>query len=63
MIPSVMTLAPAIAILTVGITHIRKAQLWEREGHSIKSLLTLDSVAPIIDPVSKTYGLSAGFSF
>jgi len=25
------------------------------------SILTLSSIAPIIDPVSKTYGLSMGF--
>jgi len=63
MIPAFFTLAPGVAILTIGITRIKKARLWEREGHSIKPLLTLDSVAPMIDPVSKTYGLSAGFSF
>ncbi|HRQ71270.1 MAG TPA: hypothetical protein PLW78_13320 [bacterium] len=27
------------------------------------TLLTLNSIAPIIDPVSKTYGLALGFSF
>ncbi|HNZ53448.1 MAG TPA: hypothetical protein PLW37_07345 [bacterium] len=27
------------------------------------SILTLNSITPIIDPVSKTYGLSMGFSF
>jgi hypothetical protein len=27
------------------------------------SILTLNSIAPIIDPVSKTYGLALGFSF
>ena len=63
MMPAFVTLAPGIAILTIGITQIKKAHLWEREGHSIKPLITLDSVAPMIDPVSKTYGLSAGFSF
>ena len=35
---------------------------WEK-NQKPKSVIELTNLAPIIDPVSKTYGLSMGFSF
>jgi hypothetical protein len=57
-----LTLAPAVLSLTGGIIMLNKASKYEKLNTE-PSLLTLNSIAPIIDPVSKTYGLSMGFSF
>ncbi len=51
-----------IASLTGGIIMLAKASKWEKLSTE-PSIFTLNSIAPIIDPVSKTYGLSLGFSF
>jgi len=53
--PSALSIAGGIALLAV---FSRYKQL-----STEPSILTLNSIAPIIDPVSKTYGLSLGFSF
>jgi len=53
---------PAITSLIVGSIMLAKASNYEKLNTE-PSLLTLNSIAPIIDPVSKTYGLSMGFSF
>ena len=58
----ILSLAPSIASLTGGIILLAKASKWEKLSTE-PNLLTLNSIAPIIDPVSKTYGLSMGFSF
>jgi hypothetical protein len=56
------SLAPAILSLTGGIILLAKASKYEKLSTE-PSLLTLNSIAPVIDPISKTYGLSMGFSF
>ena len=58
----IITLAPAIASLTGGIIMLVKASKWEKLDAK-ESIFTLNSITPVIDPVSKTYGLSMGFSF
>lgn len=54
--------APAILSLTGGIIMLAKASEWEKLS-SEPSLFTLNNITPIINPVSKTYGLALGFSF
>ncbi len=56
------TIALGVGCLVGGITMIVYSNKWEK-GREPKSILELTNVAPIIDPVSKTYGLSMGFSF
>ncbi len=58
----ILTFAPAIACLAGGITMLVKGSADERLNTE-PSLFTLDSITPVINPVSKTYGLSLGFSF
>jgi len=58
----IFSLAPAILSLTGGIILIAKASKHEKLSTE-PSLLTLNSIAPMIDPVSRTYGLNLGFSF
>jgi len=58
----ILSLAPAILSLTGGIVLLAKASKYEKLSTE-PSLLTLNSIAPIINPVSKTYGLALGFSF
>ena len=53
---------PGIASLTGGIVMLAKASKWEKLNTE-PSLITLDTITPIINPVSKTYGLALGFSF
>ncbi len=58
----IVSLAPGIATFVGGTILLAKADKYEKTGKN-HYLLSLDSVSPIIDPVSRTYGLSAGFSF
>lgn len=51
-----------IASLTGGIIMLAKASKYEKLSTE-PSLLTLNSITPMINPVSKTYGLALGFSF
>jgi tetratricopeptide (TPR) repeat protein len=53
---------PALLFMIRGIVMLAKASKWEKLNTE-PSILTLNSIAPIIDPVSKTYGLALGFSF
>ena len=57
-----LSLAPAILSLAGGIIMLVKSSK-HKKLNTEPSILTLNSIAPIIDPVSKTYGLSLGFSF
>mgnify|MGYP001164807086 CR=1 FL=1 len=56
------TIALGAGCLVGGITMIVYSNKWEK-GREPKSILELTNFTPIIDPVSKTYGLSMGFSF
>ncbi len=56
------TFFPAVLLLTGGIKMLIKSSEY-KQLNTEPSILTLNSIAPIIDPVSKTYGLSLGFSF
>ena len=51
-----------IASLTGGIIMLAKASKYEKLNTE-PNILTLTSITPIINPVSKTYGLALGFSF
>jgi hypothetical protein len=53
---------PAISSIVIGAKITARGSKWEKLNTE-PSFLTLNSIAPIIDPVSKTYGLSMGFSF
>ena len=56
------SLLPALTSLTGGIILLVKASKYEKLSTD-PNLFTLDSITPIINPVSKTYGLALGFSF
>jgi len=58
----VLSLGPGLVAFVSGSIMLAKASKWEKLNTE-PSILTLNSIAPIIDPVSKTYGLSMGFSF
>jgi hypothetical protein len=58
----VLSLGPGLVAFVSGSIMLAKASKYEKLSTE-PSVLTLNSVAPIIDPVSKTYGLSLGFSF
>ena len=51
-----------IASLTGGIIMLVKASKYEKLS-TAPNILTLTSITPVINPVSKTYGLALGFSF
>lgn len=56
------TIALGAGCLAKGITMIVYSNRWEK-NQKPKSVLELTNVAPMINPVSKTYGLALGFSF
>lgn len=49
-------------LLSEGIALLSISSKWSRLNPKA-GIVTLNSIAPVIDPVSKTYGLSMGFSF
>ncbi|MDX9804926.1 MAG: hypothetical protein RBT87_03745 [bacterium] len=53
---------PAISSIVIGARMMARGSKWGKQNTE-PNLLTLNSIAPIIDPVSKTYGLALGFSF
>ena len=53
---------PALLFMIRGIIMLAKASKYEKLSAE-PSFLTLTSVTPMINPVSKTYGLALGFSF
>jgi len=55
-------LVSGVIIFSEGISLLAVSSKWSRLNPQSGSV-TLNSIAPIIDPVSKTYGLSMGFSF
>lgn len=57
-----LTLAPGIVSMTGGIIMLVKASKYEKLSTE-PSLFTLDSITPVINPVSRTYGLALGFLF
>lgn len=57
-----ITLVPGLFSMTSGILMLNKASNYEKLNTE-PSILTLNSITPVIDPVSRTYGLSMGFSF
>jgi len=58
----IVTFAPAIASLVGGIIMLAKTSKWSTLKEK-ETLFTLKSVSPMINPVTKTYGISMGFSF
>ncbi len=61
-IAAVFTLFPTIFCLVSGIKTLVKASRQEDLSKEPTGF-TLNSIAPMIDPVSKTYGVAMGFSF
>ncbi len=57
-----LSFAPAFVTLITGSIMIYKASKYEKLSTE-PSLFTLTSITPVINPVSRTYGLSLGFSF
>ena len=58
----ILSFAPAFVTLITGSIMIYKASKYEKLSTE-PSLFTLNSITPVINPVSRTYGLSLGFSF
>lgn len=58
----VITLAPGALSLTGGIVMLKKASNWKKLNAN-PTLFTLKSISPMINPITKTYGISMGFSF
>lgn len=58
----ILLMPPAFLFMLRGIIMLVKSSK-HKKLNTEPSILTLNSIAPIIDPVSKTYGLSMGFSF
>ncbi len=61
-IPQLLSLGSGLVSFVFGSIMLAKASKWENLSTE-PSILTLNSITPIIDPVLKTYGLSMGFSF
>jgi hypothetical protein len=57
------TIALGAACLVGGITMIVYSNKWEKATNNPKSVIELTNISPMINPVSKTYGLALGFSF
>lgn len=57
-----MTLLPGIAVTVAGAMMIRKSNEW-KSITNVSEGFSLDYIAPMIDPVSKSYALNLGFSF
>lgn len=57
-----MTLLPGIAVTVCGAMMIRKSEEWRRITN-VHDGVTLDSITPLIDPISKSYAVNFGFSF
>jgi len=56
------SLVPAIATLTGSFILLAKG-IRNENAVNKNAFMTLNSISPSIDPVSKTYGIAAGFSF
>jgi hypothetical protein len=54
---------PAILCVTAGAIMFSKASKFEVLGIDSDSKISLDYIAPKIDPITKTYGISMGFSY
>ncbi len=61
-IGEILTLVPGVACLVGGIIMIAKANNWSKLKTG-DTLFTLNNISPIINPITKTYGVSMGFSF
>lgn len=61
-IGGIVTLVPGIACLIGGISMIVHSYRWEKNENP-KSAITLSSITPMIDPISRSYGINVGFSF
>lgn len=53
---------PAISFIVIGSKMMADSSKWKKMNTE-PSLFTLNSITPIINPISKTYGLALGFSF
>jgi len=60
-ITAIITIFPSIYFLVQGIKSHVNASKWSKLTED--NYITLNYITPVIDPASKTYGLSMGFSF
>lgn len=58
----IFLMLPALLFVLRGIIMLAKASKYEKLNTE-PNILTLTSITPVINPVSRTYGLSLGFSF
>jgi hypothetical protein len=56
------TFIPGIACLISGIRMIRASNKWDKRKKAPK-VIELTKITPMINPITKTYGISMGFSF
>jgi len=61
-IGEIATLIPGIACLAGGIKMITYSNKWQKTNKP-KTVIELTNLSPIINPITKTYGISMGFSF
>jgi len=53
---------PAISSIVIGARMMARSSKWEKLNKE-PTLFTLKSISPMINPITKTYGISMGFSF
>ena len=53
---------PPLAYMIQGSLMLARASKWSKLK-SKEQFITLNSIAPMINPITKTYGISMGFSF
>jgi len=58
----IITFIPAIGSLVGGIVFIVKGAKWKNSQQN-EILFTLNNISPMINPITKTYGISMGFSY
>lgn len=58
----IASILPAAASLAGGVYLVVIGSIW-KNARLKESIFVLNSISPMIDPVSKTYGLALGFSF
>ena len=61
-IGEILTLVPGMVCLIAGFNMIVRSYEWESTDKP-KSALTLNSITPMINPITRSYGISVGFSF
>ncbi len=58
-----LVFAPPIILVVTGVIYFMKASRFEVLGVDSDTKISLNYISPKIDPITKTYGISMGFSF